>query len=261
MTIFLHGPDGYRRTQRLKEALRQFLTKYPGVGIRRFDATLDEEVADKAAEIFGSTSLFSPRSLVVITDALELTPKELKPLVEKTSESETQHLILVADTEKIAKTYARLSEDDVTKEQFPILNGAAWGTFVARELKARDLELSRMAMNNIARAFLGDSWGLVTELDVLAAMPEELRSTRLNDLMKQMPQGAPSWNQLRQLGSGSPADRLVTLAYLETSPDPAAKTFAMAAYFAHPSAGAAGDIAVKTGGWDHEEALVALALY
>ncbi len=260
MTIFLHGSDGYRRTNRLKEAIRQFLTKYPGVGVRRFDALLDDDVATRVMDIFSSSSLFSPRTLVLVTDALEMTPAQLKLLVEKTSTSETQHLILVAEADKLTKPYARLTEEDVKEEAFPILAAAEWAPFVARELKARDLELSRGEMNILAKRFFVDSWALATELDVLAVMPDELRSSRIDEIERTTPQAAPSWNELRQLGSGDISRRLVTLAYIEASGEVPAKTFAMAAYFGNPRVAADADFGIKTGGWEHDEALLALAL-
>lgn len=261
MTIFLHGADGYRRTQRLQHLLAQFLAKYPGVGVRRVDASLDEDPAEKVAGILGSASLFSPRTLAVLDDALALTPAQLKPLVAKTAGSETLHLILVADADKVAKTYARLTEPDVKQEAFPVQAGADWATFVAREAKARGLELAKQELREIAYAFPGDAWAAATELDVLAAMPPEMRPSRIAETARTVPAGSPGWGELRKLGQGSPVQRLLALARLEASGDPAPKLFAMAAYTADPRAAAAGDAAIKTGGWDHEEALLALAVY
>ena len=261
MTIFLHGADGYRRTHRLKEALRQFLAKYPGVGVRRLDAELDDDPAGKANDIFGSTSLFSPRTLVVLDSALTIAPKELAALVDRTAKSETQHLILVATADKVTKPYARLTEEDVNAQVFPVLTGGEWATFVAREAKARDLELSRPLLQQLTYAFPGDSWGVTTELDTLAAMPEAQRATRIAQTARAGAIGSPSWTELRKLGSGPFISRLIALAYIEASGDDAAKSFAMAAYTASPLAAADGDLAVKTGGWGHEEALVSLALH
>lgn len=261
MTILLHGTDGYRRTQRLRILLEQFLGKYPGMGLRRVDAELDEEPAEKIKDMLGSTSLFSPRTMVVLTSALTLTPAQLKPLVEKTAKSETLHLILVADTDKLAKIYARLTEADVKQEAFPMLTGSDWATFVAREAKVRGLELTKPQLQQLTYAFPGDGWGVATELDVLAAMPGEMRPARIAETSRTVLLGSPSWFEIRKLGSGSPAARLVTLARLEASGGPAAKLFAMAAYSANPLAAAKGDVNIKTGGWDHEEALIALAVY
>jgi DNA polymerase III delta subunit len=261
VTILLHGTDGYRRSQRLRILLEQFLKKYPGVGVRRVDAELDEEPAEKVSEILGSSSLFSPRTLVVLTDALTLTPAQLKPLVEKTASSDTLHLILVADTDKLAKTYARLTQDDVKQEAFPVQTGSDWARFVAREAKVRGMELSKSQLQSITYAFPGDSWGVATELDVLAAMPEEMRVERITETSRTLPQGSPGWFEIRKLGQGSPIQRLVTLARLEASGDAPAKLFAMAAYSVNPVAAARGDVQIKTGGWEHEEALIALAVY
>lgn len=261
MTILIHGADGYRRSQRLRILLEQFLGKYPGLGLRRIDGELDEEPEKKVADILGSTSFFAPRTMVVLTSALTLTPAQLKPLVEKTSKSESLHLILVAETDKLAKTYARLTEDDVKQEAFLSLTGSEWATFVAREAKVRDLALTKPQLQQLTYAFPGDSWGVATELDVLAGMPESMREERLAETSRSVSQGSPSWFEIRKLGQGSPLQRLVTLARLEASGDAAAKLFAMAAYSANPVAAAKGDVNVKTGGWDHEEALIALAVY
>lgn len=261
MTIFLHDTDSYRRTQRLAEAIRQFLVKYPGSGIRRFDAETDADAAEKVAEALAGTSLFSSRTLVVLSSALELTPGQLKPLVARTSESETNHLILVADTDKPAKTYARLTEDDVKQEMFPKLAGEAWLTFIAREAQARECVLSRTDLQKLANAFAGNSWGVATELDVIAVMPQELRVERIARVATNTAGGMPNWGEFKRLGSGNPASRLATLARLESTGDAAAKIFAMASHSANPITAAKGDIAVKTGGWDFEEALVALAVY
>ncbi len=261
MTIFLHGSDGYRRSQRLRILLDQFLKKYPGVGVRRLDAELDEDAAGKAADILGSASLFSPRTLLVLTDTLKLDARQLEPLVARTADSQNLHLILVADADKPTKAYARLLAADVIQESFPVLTGSAWATFVAREAKTRGLALDRQQLQQLAYAFPGDSWGVATELDVLAAMPGDMRASRISHTARGAGAGAPSWSDLRKLGIGAPAARLALLVRLEASGEAAAKLFNMAAYSAHPAAAAAGDLAIKTGGWDHEEALVALAVY
>lgn len=261
MTIFLHGGDGYRRTQRLRILLDQFLRKYPGVGVRRLDTELDEDAAGKAGEVLGSASLFSPRVLLVLNDALDLPMADLAPLIERTSSSDKLHLILVASADKVAKAYSRLQEDDIKQEHFPTLTGSDWARFVAREARARNLSLGADAVRQLAYAFPGDGWGVATELDVLAAMPEDSRPERIRTASRSALSGTPGWGELRKLGTGRPASRLATLVRIERGGDPAAKTFAMAAYSANPRTAAAGDIAVKTGGWDHEEALLALALY
>lgn|GEM_PF-4419405 len=259
MTIFLHGSDGYRRTRRVQEAIRQFTDRYPGAAVRRIDAETDEAADETVAGILSSASLFSTRTLIVLENALTLTPARLKALVNRSSASATHHLVLVAGTDKPAKTYARLLEDDVTAEAFVPLTGKDWLAFVTREARARGLKPSAAALASLARAFAGDGWGIGTELDVLAAMPEELRGARLAETLGSLP-AAFGWGDLRRLGSGDPVSRLVTLARIEAAGEPAAKTFAMAAYSAHPEAAADGDVAVKTGGWDFEEALVSLAI-
>lgn len=261
MTIFLHGSDGYRRSQRLRILIGQFLKKYPGVGIRRLDAELDEDAAGKAADLLGSASLFSPRTLVVLADALQIDAKELKPLIERTAASQNSHLILVADTDKPAKAYARLLESDVIAETFPVLTGGDWAQFIAREAKARNLPVTRQQLQQLAYAFPGDSWGVATELDVLAVMPEAMRDARIAQASRSVSAGTPGWNELRRIGTGSPAARLAALVRLEASGEAAAKLFAMAAYTAHPVAAATGDLAVKMGAWDHEEALIGLAVH
>jgi hypothetical protein len=259
VTIFLHGADGYRRGKRLRILLAQFLAKYPGVGIRRVDGD-DENAAARTAELLGSASLFSPRILVVLSDALALPAGELARLADRTSRSETQHLILVADADKLTKPYARLQQDDVIQEPFPVLAGADWAQFLAREAAARGIALTKQHVQQLAYAFPGDSWGVATELDVLAATPEAGRPARITETSRRAPLGSPGWGELRKLGSGYHATRLTTLARIEASGDAAAKTFAMAAYTADPRVAAACDIAVKTGGFDHEEAILALAI-
>jgi DNA polymerase III delta subunit len=261
VTIFLYGPDGYRRTKRLHNAFEQFLHKYPGLGIRRVDAELDANPAALVADLLSSASLFSPRTLVVLDSALTLTPDQLLPLIAKTVTSATNHLIFVADTDKITKPYARLLEPDIQGEVFPVLTGSEWAAFVAREAKAREVTLSKQELQALTYAFPGDSWGLATELDVLRYLIDAERAVRLRNLSTRSFSGAPNWGELRKLGSGPIASRLVTLANIEATGDAAAKTFAMAAYTANPKTAALGDRAVKQGGWDYEEALLALALY
>lgn len=260
MTIFLHGPDSYRRTQRLHIALDQFTTKYPGLGVRRFDAEFDTDAFALTRDALASASLFSPRTLVVLTDALRLAPTELQQLIRLTVESQTQHLVLLTDVEKLTKPYASLVVPPVQIEVFPILSGAAWNDFVVRCLHKASLTLPSVERQQLSTLFLGDTWGLVREIDVLVAMPAALRHERLQESRRDQETFSVSWQQLRLLVTGTPPQRLSLLARIEASGDAAAKTFAMAGYSASAPVAARGDHDVKTGALDYEEALLGLVV-
>lgn len=259
MTILLSGADSYRRGQRLREVVRQFLAKYPGVGVLRFDASLDADVSDRLREALGSSSLFSPRTLAVVTDALALPAGELSALVEKSAQSEVHHLVLTVDTDSVPQSHARLAATDVKQEVFSLLRGDAWRAFTAREAAARSLALSPQQAELLSRVLAGDSWALATELDTLAATPPELRGARLAEVSALFREPTSlQWGDLRSLVGGSYPNRLRLLARHDAGGDAAAKTFAMAAYLANPRTAADADAAIKAGQWNHEEALLAL---
>ena len=259
MTIFIHGPDGYRRTKRVHNAIEQFLDKYPGTGVRQFDVEEDVDWLSAIKPFIGGNALFSRSTLAVLSGALSATPKQIQSLVELTKNSKDSHLVLVDAKAKLTKPFSFLEEEEITTESFQLLTGKEWETFVLREAKKREVGLTKSSLSVLLRVFSGDSWGVVMELETLSLMSTKQQEERLTRL-DVVPRIGNLWGAIGSVTSGAPLDRLVAIERLLGAGEAPAKLFALAAYKAPAALGAAGDEAIKLGEWDHEESLLSLAI-
>ncbi len=258
MVIFLYGPDDYRRTEKKRALIAEFVKKRSDLGVAEFD--FEEKDAPAAAEGFLRTqSLFAAPKLAVIGNAFEMDAKALAKLLKPFLETKDATL-LIAEKDKPVKVLAFLLEKPAFTQEFKALAGAEWLAYVRTAAKERGADLAPAAAQFLANVFQSDTWGLVTELEKLAGMQGAKPIDRA-DLAQFDLEVAPNyWGLMNGLKSLDMKNRLYAFESMLALGDPAAKIFnILAAQWQEKTPHMAEyDLAVKSGKVDYEEALVDL---
>ncbi len=262
MIIFLYGPDDYRRVQKKKEIIAEFIKKHSNLGLGVFD--LEEEGATEwFAEFARSQSIFETAKLAVLENAFELDPAKLAKL-SKPLAVEKGTTVLLAEKDKPVKVLSFLTTKPVLAQEFKALAGPELASFAIEEAKKLDLKLAPPAAQFLATVYAGQSWALVTELQKLSALrPGEAAAIEKSDLDALDLEAAPNyWALLNGMKSYDARTRLVALETLFAMNDPAPKLFNILAAQAGEKTPrmAEYDLMVKSGKLDYEEALLDLAI-
>jgi hypothetical protein len=289
MIIFLYGPDDYRRDEKRRWFVAEFVKKYGGLGVGYFDlgeAHLPAPPPDplrgskragraqasggqeggfeRFVEFTRNQSLFGPEKLAVVEHAFsaadEVSEKqlvaELKPLVDRKGTT-----VLITDSKKPVKAFDFLLKKPVLVEHFNYLEGAAWLRFVEQEAARRGVRLSRDAAVFLAEVYAGDTWRLATELEKMSLLGTS--SIERRDLAHLDAELAPEfWGLMNGLRSPRLPERLAALERCFGTKEPAGKLFNILAYQwpEKLSAMAGYDLAVKSGKLGYEEVLLDLAI-
>jgi DNA polymerase III delta subunit len=263
MIIFLYGPDDYRRIQKKKEIIAEFIKKKSNLGLGIFD--LQEKGSLDALGAFLETQpLFVSARLAVLENAFEIEPETLaavlRPMV-----AEKGLQILVAEHDKPLKALAFLLDEPVLCQKFETLEAPEFSQFITAEGAKRGVALAAPAAQFLATVYAGNSWAAVTELEKLAsfAAAQEKRTLEKHDLDALDLEAAPNyWALLNGIKSFDIRNRLFALETLFSMNDPAAKIFNIVSAQAGEKMPlmATYDLAIKSGKVEYEEALVDFVL-
>lgn len=257
MIIFLYGPDDYRRAEKKRSVIAEFVKKRGELGLAKFD--LEEKAALEAlGEFLKTRSLFESAKLAVLENAFKIEAPKLSKLLKPFLE-EKNITILIAEKDKPVKALAFLTDKPAISQKFETLTGAEWLSFVNSAAKERGAKLSLPAARFLADVYQGNSWGLITELEKLSG----LKKTAIEraDLDQFDLEVAPNyWGLMNGLKSYDLKNRLYALETMLALSDPPAKIFnILASQWAEKTPHMAEyDLAVKSGKVDYEEALVDL---
>ncbi len=264
MIIFLYGPDDYRRSEKKRALIAEFVKRHSAIGIGYFD--LDEKGAAEELQNFArAQSIFEPSKLIALENAFELESKQLAALL-KPFDDEKNITILVAEKEKPVKALAFLLEKPAIAQKFEALTGPELAAWAAVEAKKLGFLLAPAAAQFLAQVYAGDTWGLVTELQKLcglAAARGGVKPIDKKDLNEFDLEVAPNyWALMSGLKSPDIRNRLSAFETMLAANDPPAKIFNILAsqWIEKTPHMAEYDIAVKSGKVDYEEALVDLLI-
>lgn len=258
MFIHLYGPDDYRRVQKKKWFIAEFIKKHGTLGLEHFD--LEEEgTEDKLREFVRSQSIFENVKMAVLESASEVEALNLAKLLKPFAE-EKHTTILLSERDKPVKALSFLIDKPSLSQKFENLEGTDWINFITTEAKRHGISLAPTAAQFLGTVYQGNSWALVTELEKLSALKSSIDKKDLDafDL-----EAAPNyWALLNGMKSYDPRTRLYTLEKLFAINDPPAKIFNILAAQAGEKIPrmAEYDLAVKSGKLDYEEALLDLAI-
>ncbi len=266
MIIFLYGPDEWRRTEKKRAIVAEFVHKRSDLGVAEFDLSLKEGF-QATEEFLRAQSLFSAPKLAIIEQVFEAESKALAKFLVPFLDA-TDATVLISEKSKPVKALHFLLEKPALTQEFETLVGAEWLAFVRAQAKARGANLAPPAAQFLANVFQGNTWGLVTELEMLAGL-STARAARgkdaapldMGDLIEFDLEVAPNyWALMNGLKSVDMKKRLYALESMLALADPPAKIFnILAAQWQEKTPHMAEyDLAVKAGKVDYEEALVDL---
>lgn len=271
MIIFLYGPDDYRRTQKKRAVIAEFVKKRSDIGLEMFD--FESRNAPAAAEQFLRTqSLFDAPKLAILENAFELETKQLSRFLKPFLDAK-ESTVLISEKDKPVKALAFLLEKPAISQKFETLAGAEWLAFVKTSAKEQGVDLAPAAAQFLANVFAGNTWGLMTELEKLAGLSGVHADTAhitgkaagklidKSDLAAFDLEVAPNyWALMNGLKSFDMKNRLYAFESILALSDPPAKIFnILAAQWQEKTPHMAEyDLAVKSGKVDYEEALVDL---
>jgi len=247
MIIYLHGPDSYRRQEKLNWYLDEFRKKHSALTVERFDLEIPDEMA-RFKDFAAAQSLFADFKFGILGGVAEIHPKELEGSFKLATDSKALTLAISVD-EKLPKEFKPLYGKGVIKEEFKEIPPGALADFIAEQAAARRLKISASDIKVLSQNYSGNAWAIITELDklVLGGSTEPLR------------QQENFFALLNRISRGD----LAALTRLLESED-SAKIFNMLASFAKASEAKAKiadyDVAIKSGKLDYAEALISLAL-
>ena len=251
MIIYLHGPDSYRRQQKLKEIIGEYKKKHSSLTIDRF--YFDEEKEEGKFENFiKGQSLFGGHRLAITSSVGSIKDKNIIKLFESLAEAK-EVVVLISEEKTLNKDFSFLTKQPVINQEFKDLTTTQTYLFIKQEAIKRNLSLSATDVGMLTETYRNDNWGLVTELDKLA----------LGGLVTQSSPQASLFQMLFRLQKKFPLKvRMATLEKLLVDEDPA-KIFNLLAYQKNVAARdvfANYDVLVKSGKLDYELVLLDLVI-
>ncbi|MDD5431160.1 MAG: hypothetical protein PHP03_02975 [Candidatus Pacebacteria bacterium] len=174
MIIYLYGPDSYNRHEKLKAIQEDYRTKHPKSILDAFDLE-EENKFSLLKEFVKSRSLFEASKMAIIRNTGFLEDKEIKEIISLLKENmENKDTVLcLTEDKKLPKAFDFLLKEPVYKYEFDNLEGMEWQRFVWNEVKKRGLVIDRESQDLLMRAYAGNVWGLITELDKLSLLQEK----------------------------------------------------------------------------------------
>ena len=150
--------------------IAEFVKKRTAQGVAVFDVAADG-ARDALASFLENQQLFASAKLAVLENAFEGDASSLAALgklIAPYAGDPAVH-ILLSEADKPVKALAFLLKKPVYVQEFKRQTGAPFEQFILAEAKRNDLALDAAAVRHLAAVFAGDSWGLATELQKLAA--------------------------------------------------------------------------------------------
>ena len=260
MIIALYGPDTFRREEKKREIVHEFVAKHPLAQVVTIDAA-DESSRNQIREFGGTRSLFDPVAFIILQNAYELGKKDITEFLAPKRDA-TDFVYLFSEETKPPKPFEGLLKktDTATKavitQEFEWLEGAAWKTFITKRAALLDVAFTPEALQFLAAAYVKDTWALVTEMEKLSCLGKA--TVGIEDIEgSNAPETPNFFGMLSALKSPRAKDRLAMLAKLNALGEPAAKLFHILAYQGeNPMRFAKYDFAVKSGKLEYEEALL-----
>ncbi|MEK7634628.1 MAG: hypothetical protein AAB396_01960 [Patescibacteria group bacterium] len=273
MIIFLYGPDSYCRRKKLNEILDQYKKKHMALNIGKFDFAEnngDDEFL-RLQEFSLADSLFESEKLAVIEDIFEWVSKENQ---KKTAEflklnlEDKKTTFIILSNKAPIKTFDFLLKKPSLAQEFENFKDDKLEFFIKKKSEERGINLEPRAILFLADVFIGDSWGLINELDKFSLLDK--KSFSADDLKKIIDYYKPISSsdffiKIKNFSfSRSLAQKLENLEFLLENEDPA-KIFNFLSSFSSNQPAlikkfADYDVAVKSGKMEYEEILLDLAL-
>lgn len=179
MIIFLYGSDSYRRGERLREIVAQYLGKYADADFLDVDLEENPENWEHARDFLAQPSLFVRSKLCLVRNSGVITEKNgfSKSQIEEWKELLRSHLdgekvfLLISDSSAPLKAFQFLLKKPARAQEFGVLGGKELEVFVLREAGTRGLtfspEAKRLFLEYVS-SFSDASWVAVREIEKIS---------------------------------------------------------------------------------------------
>ena len=266
MTIYLFGPDSYRRQEKLKEIADNYRQKHSFFSENIFSLEKEGEL-DRLVDYSGQTALFSSKKMAVILNSSELKVDELKRFEKllKANIGNEDLILILSNDKELPKDFSFLLGKPTIHQEFLNLSESKLEFFINQEAKKRALSFHPRAITFLANAFKNNSWGLITELDRLMSFKSNFGEKDLDQLIDSLKEPnifgfSDSISRNKEIGQ-----KLMLLEILFLNQEEPAKVFNILAknpYFNFELVKkmADYDVLVKSGKIDYETALLDLCL-
>lgn len=258
MIIFLSGPDDYRREERKRFYVAEFIKRHPQAPVAQFDLEEPEHIP-RFAEFMRGQSLFDPFRLGILRNAF-VGGDGAKDVLASLKEDKKAAMLL-SESGRAPKGLSFLEKPPVVFKKFEYLEGSAWKKFITEAAADFGLSFEPEALAVVAKAYEKDTWRCVTELAKIAGLRERNISSRLLEQLGV--EAAPFyWGLVQGVKGADLRGRLASLHRLFAMGEPPAKLFNMlgSMWSQKTPLFARGDMLVKTGKLDYDEVLADLVM-
>jgi DNA polymerase III delta subunit len=266
MTIFLYGPDSYRRNKRLNNIIEEYRHKYSNLSCDCFDLENSDEFL-RLKEFAAQMLIFDNKKLAVLRNIYEADVSKIKEFLKKYLKSE-DFTILISEEKSPPTGLKFLLKESFSIEKFENFKGESWRIFIQKQAGERKLTLAPKAVYFLAESFKEDTWGLINELNKLSLLSQNT-PINVEDLEKigDFPYQSPNiFTFINALTSNySLSQKVIALEKLFIAQEEPIKIFNILASLKRLSGTllqklADYDVMVKSGKMDYEEVLIDLAL-
>lgn len=178
MLHFLHGADGYRREQRLRELLAAYQKKYATRSIGRFDFGTEEDVL-RFKDFCSQQTMFETKRLAILEGTFEAKGFEEALHILKNALTATGVIVFISEfTDEtnprprervlIPKELLFLLNTPAIAEPFDPLSDAKLAFFISTEAKKRSILISPEAADFLVFALRRDTQLIMNELEKIA---------------------------------------------------------------------------------------------
>lgn len=258
MIFFYYGPDGFRRLRKKQKMIAELRKKYPELVVENFSAADTDSLA-KFLDFAKGQSLFSSKRLCELSDVYAMPVKLAKEIFPSLAERKDV-AVFISEEKKPTKEFSFLLDKKAQSEEFEKMSGQDFLSFAKSMAKEAGLEASPKALEILAGVYLGDSWGVATEIGRLALFNKKIEEKDVEELKASLP--TEYWPLVNSLKNPRLGARLWALFKLTSQGEEAAKTFNIVAALSKGASAkfAEYDILAKSGKLEYPELLLGLAL-
>jgi len=172
MIIYLYGPDSYRRQIELNRIIEEYKQKYSNLSYNYFDLENPEEFS-RLEEFGGQLLIFDNQKLAVLKNIFNIELEKIKKFL-NTYLNDKSFTLLISEEDVPPPALNFLVEKAFLIKSFEYLKGDKWRFFIQKEAQKRNISITPKALNFLAEAFEGDSWGLINELDKIGLIKKQM---------------------------------------------------------------------------------------
>lgn len=179
MIFFLHGPDSFRRRQKLNELKDKFMTALDPLGQSLLHLDGAKSSIKELSDHLSSGSLFTKKRMLIIENIFQNKQDDIFPallkICQKNNNADDNALIFIEEEIKKsslkteAKKFATWLLKQPYVQEFKTLNNLQLSNFAKEKIKAKNSQISPSALSLLISKTGNDLWRLNNEIEKLSA--------------------------------------------------------------------------------------------